>query len=82
MRQNDMINSCAVDRHPPKYGYHCRACSCTASSYNCNACIIDARPEAFEWDWWMACDNADCVNSYGEGFFQFPPDWIEQKAEQ
>ena len=78
---NHLIERAAADRHDPsKYGYFCKVCGTHASSYNCNASLIAERPEAEEWDWWIACDNADCCNAYGEGFFQGKPDWIGKNS--
>lgn len=34
--------------------------------------------EAATSDWWAACDNADCRNACGEGFFQSYPDFVKE----
>lgn len=59
----------------------CRDCGTAVSTYNCNDPVTAFRPEAATWDWWVACDNADCPNSYGEGLFQNDIAWrIEGKS--
>lgn len=54
----------------------CRDCGCDVARYTCNSQMIQVRPEASEWDWWVACTNASCKNHYGEGVFQGSPTWI------
>ncbi|WP_459252796.1 hypothetical protein [Paraburkholderia sediminicola] len=53
----------------------CVACGSPVSTYNANADLINQRPDANDWDWWCACDNADCVHAYGEGIFDEPLEW-------
>lgn len=55
----------------------CRACGCTVSHYASNEDLERVRPEAEAegWDWWVACDNVDCENHYGEGLFQNDIAW-------
>jgi hypothetical protein len=59
----------------------CAACGSPVSTYNANSDVIDQRPEASEWDWWCACDNANCVHAYGEGLFQDALDWVKNDAQ-
>lgn len=53
----------------------CANCGAPVSHYTCNGDLIAKRPEAATWDWWAACDNAECPNHHGEGIFQEWPDW-------
>jgi hypothetical protein len=77
MNQNPLIVLAAEDRHTECCtNQFCRACGSPVSTYNANQSVVVQRPEASEWDWWTACDNADCLNAYGEGEFQGKPDWV------
>lgn len=60
----------------------CTVCGSPVSTYNANADLVDQRPEASNWDWWCACDNADCVHAYGEGLFQEPLGWMDKADAQ
>lgn len=79
-RPNPMIETCAASRHGDCCANNvCLSCGAHVSGYNATAEVIAARPEAAREDWWLACDNADCANAYGEGLFQFLPDWCESE---
>ncbi len=83
MTPNPLIEQAASERHGDdatccKDNY-CKDCGAHVSGYNANAQLISYRPEAETWDWWIACDNADCKHAYGEGLFQFLPDWVEDR---
>lgn len=54
----------------------CRACDGQVAHYVCNSSLIAVRPEAAEWDWWLACTNKTCVHHQGEGVFQVSPAWL------
>jgi hypothetical protein len=80
MKVNPLIDQAASDRHGDCCkNQYCMACGAHVSGYNANASLIAMRPEAEKegWDWWVACDNADCAHAYGEGVFQSNPDWIK-----
>lgn len=77
--QNPLLIDAASYRHPPHDDgkrYCCKACGENVSVYNCNPGFVFHRPDAEEWDWWMACDNAACEHAHGEGKFQELPDWV------
>ena len=80
MTPNPLMTLAAIDRHSDDAtccaNNFCRACGSHVSGYTCNANVIAQRPAAAEWDWWQACDNADCEHAYGEGLFQFQNDWV------
>lgn len=77
MNTNPLIALARSDRHTECCGHDiCAACGSPVSTYNANADLVDQRPEASEWDWWCACDNADCIHAYGEGLFQEPLGWM------
>lgn len=80
MNLNTLMTTAAGDRHdddaPCCRGNFCKDCGAHVSGYNCNAALLDQRPEAEGWDWWLACDNADCKNARGEGLFQSLPKWV------
>lgn len=83
IRRNPLMDQAAADRHQDdseccKHNF-CRACGAHVSGYNANGDVIAVRPEAIEWDWWIACDNADCEHAFGEGLFQTTPDWVEER---
>ena len=77
IRLNPLIEQASPDRNPDKpLSYHCLVCGANVGDYNCNQALIAARPEGRVWDWWKACDNADCVYAYGEGWFPGDfPEW-------
>ena len=81
MRQNPLMTQADIDRH--KFNcckdQTCRECGSHVSGYNCNDVLLSMRPEAKDWDWWLACDNADCQHARGEGLFQRKPDWVLKK---
>lgn len=80
MNLSPLVLLAAKDRHtgkPTKYRYDCKICGCPVSTYNCNSTLLEHRPKGEGWDWFLACDNADCTNSWGEGFFQSKPDWVK-----
>ena len=80
---NSLIEIAASDRHDTCCAAQkCRACGSHVSTYNANGPLIGARPEASEWDWWVACDNADCEHAYGEGLFQELIEWIAKDPER
>ena len=80
MKLNPLIATAAEDRHIHCcQNQFCRACGSHVSGYNANEPLIAARPEGAKWDWWLACDNADCPNAEGEGLFQELPDWVETR---
>ena len=54
----------------------CIACGHGVACYAANSDLVDARPEAKEWDWWVSCCNRECANHWGEGHFQTMPDWV------
>jgi hypothetical protein len=54
----------------------CVTCGARVSCYTSSPTLHALRPEAVDWDWWVACDNAACPHSYGEGEFQGAPDWV------
>ena len=54
----------------------CKTCGQRVASYLCNASVIDKRPEAGKWDYWMACTNPQCGNHYGEGYLWDHPSWF------
>lgn len=82
-KANSLILACAVDRHGDCCDdQRCTVCGAHVSTYNCNETVVALRPEAAHEDWWAACDNGECVHSYGEGIFQISPDWIvDNRAE-
>jgi len=52
---------------------------------SCKLCgrPVEGRPangEAIErfpgWDYYALCINGSCQNHAGEGYFQFPPEWV------
>lgn len=51
-----------------KLGY-CRKCKSKVLHYTANQPLIDVRPTAVKWDYWCACSNKNCVNSYGNGYY-------------
>lgn len=74
MIENPLKILAATDRHAqPRW--LCKDCGASVGTYNCNHSLISARPEGAGWDWWAACDNAECKNAEGEGYFQSSPDW-------
>lgn len=80
MNNNPLIVQAAKDRHGECcLNQFCKDCGSHVSGYNCNSDLVAFRPEAIEWDWWMACDNADCKHAYGEGIWQDDPDWVGNK---
>jgi hypothetical protein len=80
MQRNNLLEKAARDHHTICcINQYCVLCGFHVSGYNCNADLISERPEAADWDWWLACDNAECIHSYGEGLFQIYPDWVIQK---
>jgi hypothetical protein len=80
MQKNSLLEKAARDLHIICcINQFCSLCGSHVSGYNANESVINERPEADAWDWWLACDNADCVNSYGEGIFQGRPDWVIEK---
>lgn len=79
---NPLIEQAAVDRHDGLCcrNQFCKVCGSHVSGYNCNEALNRQRPEAAgEWDWWVACDNANCIHAHGEGIFQDTPDWVYKK---
>jgi hypothetical protein len=79
MNTNSLVMLAAVDRHHRPIARRCKCCGSTISTYNANPSLVALRPEAVNWDWWAACDNADCEHAYGEGYFQDPLDWIDRR---
>lgn len=79
MNINPLVALASTDRHIRLQAQTCTCCGSTVSTYNANPDVVSLRSEASEWDWWAACDNADCVNAYGEGYFQESPDWIKKE---
>jgi len=77
MTTNPLITQAAKDRHVRDNARTCTCCGSNISTYNANKSVVAVRPEASNWDWWAACDNANCVNAYGEGYFQERPEWIK-----
>jgi hypothetical protein len=75
---NPLFELAAKDRHTEDCcsRQRCGVCGCHVSTYNANASVIAQRPEADDWDWWVACDNANCEHAYGEGLFQNPIGWV------
>jgi len=61
----------------------CRACGSPVSEYASNEDLKRVRPEADAegWDWWVACDNEDCKNHYGEGQFQNDIEWMIERPQ-
>jgi hypothetical protein len=85
MNLNPLIEQAKADRHPDDANCCknnvCRTCGAHVSGYNANASLRAARPEAND-DWWMACDNADCVHAYGEEQgVSNSPDWVSGNGE-
>lgn len=77
IKPNPLIEQAAKDRHDKCCASNvCADCGSHVSGYNANQSVIDRRPEAAEWNWWLACDNADCPRAYGEGLFQDWPEWV------
>ena len=64
------------DADPTVFG-KCKACDGIVVCYLCNESIYPMRPEANDWDWWVACSNPDCINNYGEGLFQDLIEWAK-----
>lgn len=85
MRRNSLMDTASADRHKDDAkccrDNYCKVCGSHVSGYNANSATIAARPEAAREDWWIACDNADCAHSYGEGLFQELPDWVTKKRQ-
>jgi hypothetical protein len=77
MNLNPLVTLAKKDRHVTVTQKTCICCGSKVSTYNANAKVIALRPTANNSDWWAACDNADCVNAEGEGYFQEQPDWIK-----
>jgi hypothetical protein len=87
MNLNPLMEQAKADRHPDEANCCkdniCKTCGAHVSGYNANAALRAARPEAEHEDWWMACDNADCVHAYGEGQgVNNWPDWIGKDGEE
>src|ERR1039458_8463232 len=79
MKLNELIEQAKADWHTECCLDHsCRSCGAHVSTYNANQPFVNYRPEAEIWDWWVACDNADCEHAYGEGLFQCLPSWIKK----
>lgn len=79
IKENPLVTQAAQDRHTDCCTNDtCKACGSRVSTYNCNAALVEQRPTAAAWDWWSACDNADCVHAQGEGVFQEPLDWVNK----
>ena len=78
-RLNPLVIQAASDRHTECcVNQHCQVCGSHVSTYNANESLSAARPEAWmQWDWWVSCDNADCIHAWGEGLFQTPPSWVD-----
>lgn len=77
-RLNPLLHQAAENRHTKCcQNRYCLRCDAKVSTYNCNDPVVAVRPDAAGWDWWAACDNADCENAFGEGEFQEMPEWIE-----
>jgi hypothetical protein len=84
---NPLMDQAKADRHPDDANCCkdniCKTCGAHVSGYNANEALRAARPEAEHEDWWMACDNADCVHAYGEGQgVSHWPDWIRKDGEE
>jgi hypothetical protein len=87
MKLNPLIEQAGTDRHPDDANCCkdnvCLTCGAHVSGYNANSALRAARPEAANSDWWVACDNADCVHAYGEDQgVSNSPDWISRKGEE
>lgn len=59
----------------------CVNCGSEVLDFTCNYdfYILRDDPEkglACEWDWWLLCENVDCINHYGEGVWQDTPEWV------
>lgn len=79
MKINPLIKNASVDRHKKCCHNHtCYNCSSHVSTYNVNKILLSHRPNAVGWDYWVACDNADCQNANGEGLFQEFPEWVNK----
>ena len=80
MIPNPMIELADRDRHTHCcLDQFCKVCGAHVSTYNANTHTVIQRPEAAEWDWWVACDNAECEHAYGEGLFQDEIEWIGKR---
>lgn len=78
---NELIEKAASCRHDECCkNQFCLECGSHVSTYNCNTDLVAQRPNAASWDWWVACDNAECEHAVGEGLFQDPPDWLADKS--
>jgi hypothetical protein len=77
MKLNPLIELAGSERHQGCCTDHaCKSCGSPVSTYNANDPLVKQRREAEGWDYWCACDNADCEHAYGEGMFQDKPDWV------
>ncbi|PCJ68260.1 MAG: hypothetical protein COA62_15975 [Rhodobiaceae bacterium] len=84
MRRNPLLDAASDSSHERLdccKKQACAECGSHVSAYNANDDLVELRPEAVGWDWWISCDNGDCTNAYGEGLFQQQPDWV-QKVER
>ena len=77
MNLNPLVKLAAYDRHMHSVTRTCTCCGSDISTYNANSKVVALRADAVNWDWWAACDNADCEHAEGEGYFQESPDWIK-----
>jgi hypothetical protein len=79
VKPNPLIEQAKTERHKNCDYLICKSCGANVSTYNANWPFIKHRPEADEWDWWAACDNANCEHAYGEGYFQTKLKWTTSK---
>lgn len=61
---------------------NCKECGYPVADYLCNNSVVEKRPEATNYDYWMSCTNKNCKYHYGEGYLMEDPTWIERTANQ
>jgi len=55
----------------------CVNCNSEILLYTCNKFLHELRSKSNEWDYWAACSNPLCNNSFGEGIFQNDPSFLK-----
>ncbi len=60
----------------------CLNCGGTVADYTCNDHLINKRPDAGAFYFWVSCVNPECPNHEGEGYFQTTPGWVKNRLEE